>query len=258
MNKHLFLLRVIGLQKHFGGIQALNGVSLNIEERSIVSLIGPNGAGKTTFINVVTGILPLDNGKIYFRDEDIAGLPAHVIASKGISRTFQLEELFHSLTVLENVMVGSHTRSHSGMFACGFRIPSSRREERRIREESIDCLRLVGLDGKASQLVSQLPLGERKLVGIARALMMNPKILLLDEPVGGLAVHEIDKLTKFLSKLVEGGLTLFIVEHNMPFVMSFSKRVIVLDSGTIIAEGSPYEVKTNKRVIKAYLGEEIS
>ncbi len=258
MDNHLFLLRVIGLRKHFGGIQALNGVSLNIEGKSIVSLIGPNGAGKTTFINVVTGIISLDNGKIYFQGEDIAGLPAHIIASKGIGRTFQLEELFHSLTVLENVMVGSHTRSHSGIFACGFKIPSSRAEERRIQEDGMECLKLVGLDRKASQPVSQLPLGERKLVGIARALMMNPKILLLDEPAGGLAVHEIDKLTKFLSELVESGLTLFIVEHNMPFVMSISQRVIVLDSGTIIAEGPPNEVKTNQRVIKAYLGEEIS
>lgn len=251
------ILSVVGLRKHFGGIQALNEVTFHLEEMNIVSLIGPNGAGKTTLINLVTGVFPPDEGEIYFQGDDIAGLPAHVIASRGIGRTFQLEELFTSLTVLENVMVGCHTKSHLGILACGFRLSSARGEERKIRDEAIESLRLVGLEEKASHPIHTLPLGERKLVGIARALAMNPRFLLLDEPAGGLAAHEIEKLVNLFYRLVEGGLTFLIVEHNMPFVMSLSRRVIVLDAGTKIAEGSPEEVKANDSVIQAYLGEEV-
>jgi branched-chain amino acid transport system ATP-binding protein len=251
------LLDAFDVSKHFGGIRALNNVSLSLKNGSVTSLIGPNGAGKTTFINVVTGIYASDTGNIHFQNEDIAGLPAHVVASKGIGRTFQLEELFNSLSVLENAMVGCHTGSRSGMFSCGFSFPSARNEERKIRDEAMLNLKLVGLDHRANDPISRLPLGERKLVGIARALSMRPRMLMLDEPAGGLAAHEVKKLVDLIYLLLEHKLTILIVEHNMPFVMSLSEKVVVLDEGAKIAEGTPEEIMANERVIKAYLGEEV-
>jgi branched-chain amino acid transport system ATP-binding protein len=245
------------LTKYFGGIRALREVTFRIPKGTILSMIGPNGAGKSTFINVVSGMHMRDGGEVHFQGEDIAGLPPHLIAAKGIGRTFQLEELFCSLSVLENVMVGCHTRSRCEMLACGFSLPSARKEEKKIRDEAMECLAMVGLEGKAKESISRLPLGERKLAGIARALGMKPSLLMLDEPAGGLAVHEAEKLVHLIRLLVEKGLTLFVVEHNMPFVMSLSQRVIVLDEGKKIAEGRPEEVRANEDVIKAYLGEDI-
>ena len=250
-------LDVQGISRHFGGIRALENVSFSLRRGSISSLIGPNGAGKTTFINVVTGIHLPETGRVYFQGEDIAGLPAHRIASKGIGRTFQLENLFGSLTVLENAMVGCHVRSASGMLSCGFSLPRARREEKEIRESALENLKVLGLEGRADEPVARLPLGERKLVGVARALSMRPDLLMLDEPVGGLDAHEITELTDMIHMLTDRGLTIFIVEHNMPFVMSLSEKVIVLDEGIKIAEGPPDEVRSNEEVIKAYLGEEV-
>jgi ABC-type branched-subunit amino acid transport system ATPase component len=251
-------LQVREVSRHFGGIMALTRVSFQLEQGSITSLIGPNGAGKTTLINVITGLYPADDGRIYFQGEDIAGLAAHTIAARGIGRTFQLEELFGSLSVLENVMVGCHVRSRSGMLSCGLALPSARREEQQEREAARANLQLVGLEGKAGDPIARLPLGERKLVGVARALSMNPRLLLLDEPVGGLAAHEINKLVDLIYQLRSAGLTILIVEHNMPFVMSLSEKVLVLDMGSLIAEGPPEEIQRNEAVIKAYLGEEVA
>ncbi len=251
------LLDVRGLSKHFGGIRAVEEVTFRIDRGSIISMIGPNGAGKSTFINVVSGLYEPDGGEVYFQGDDIAGLPAHEVATKGLGRTFQLEELFGSLSVLENVMVGSHTRSGSGVFSCGLSMPAARREERRLRDDAMDCLRGVGLEGRAGDPISKLPLGERKLVGVARALAMEPTLLMLDEPAGGLAAHEVERLVELIYRLRDQGLTIFIVEHNMPFVMSLSERVVVLDEGRKIAEGTPEEVRNNDEVIKAYLGEEV-
>jgi branched-chain amino acid transport system ATP-binding protein len=254
---HNILLKVDNLGKRFGGIHALADVAFELEKGSINSLIGPNGAGKTTFINVVTGIHAADSGEIVFQAENISGLPAHVIASKGIGRTFQLEELFAGLSVMENTLVGCHTQSSSGMLACGLSLPWARKEEKRLREIAMESLTFVGLEKRANDPISKLPLGERKLVGVARALSMNPTLLMLDEPVGGLAAHEAKKLVDLIYMLVGKGLTIFIVEHNMPFVMSLSEKVIVLDEGTKIAEGPPEQVRANQEVIRAYLGDEV-
>jgi branched-chain amino acid transport system ATP-binding protein len=251
-------LQALGVHKHFGGIIALTDVSFGLPKGKITSLIGPNGAGKSTFINVVSGIHPADEGEILFCGQDIAALSPHVVAAKGIARTFQLEELFKSLNVIENAMVGCHTGSRSGLFSCGFSLPFSRTEEKRIKDEAMTSLKLVGLEHRAFDPISKLPLGERKLVGVARALSMRPSVLMLDEPAGGLAGHEVNRLRDLVQLLVSHSITILIVEHNMPFVMSLSDRVVVLDQGMKIAEGPPDEVRNNEKVIKAYLGEEVA
>jgi len=251
------ILQMTEVSKHFGGIFALNDVSFGLQQSSITSLIGPNGAGKSTLINVVTGIHTADTGRIEFKGRNIARLPAFDVASEGIARTFQLEELFSSLSVVENAMVGCHTGSKSGILSCGFSFPHAKKEEKRIRDEAMTSLRLVGLEHRANDPISKLPLGERKLVGIARALSMRPTILMLDEPAGGLAGHEVNKLRELVRILVSHAITILIVEHNMPFVMSLSDKVVVLDQGAKIAEGSPDDVRNNDAVIKAYLGEEV-
>ena len=249
-------LSVDGISKKFGGVQALFDVSFSLNKGSITSMIGPNGAGKSTFINVATGIYVPDTGRISFKGQRITALPAHAVAYLGIGRTFQLEELFSNLTVLENAMVGCHTKSRCGMFSVGFKLPYAKAEERRIREQALENLEMIGLARRTPDPISRIPLGERKLVGIARVLGMQPKLLMLDEPVGGLAAHETNILEKVIHSLVEKGLTILLVEHNMPFVMSVSQRIIVLDAGEKLVEGPPEEVRTDKRVIKAYLGEE--
>lgn len=248
------ILEVIELNKHFGGIKALNDISFRLHKEEISSLIGPNGAGKSTFINVATGTFPPASGEIYFQGKNIAGFPAHEVAHLGISRTFQLEELFTSMTVLENVMVGCHVRSRAGVFTSGFRLPSSRIEEKRVKEEAFGYLKIIGLDNRARERSTKLPLGERKMLGVARALAMRPKLIMMDEPASGLASHEISKLTDLIHRLKEDGLAFMIVEHNMSFVMAISDRVIVLNFGTKIAEGPPEAIKQDLQVIKAYLG----
>jgi branched-chain amino acid transport system ATP-binding protein len=251
-----FLFEVASLSKSFGGIQALNGVSLGLAESRIMALIGPNGAGKSTFINVTTGLYSPDSGSVCFQGKNVAGMPAHQITREGIARTFQLQELFANMTALENAMAGCYVLGKAGLIASGLKWPSSRAEERRIREEAFENLKMVGLEKRATEPVSALPLGERKMLGIARTLGVRPKLIMLDEPAGGLAAHEVAKLGDLIYKFREKGLTVLIIEHNMPFVMSISEWVVVLEYGAKISEGPPELVRNDPRVIKAYLGEE--
>ncbi|NTU59625.1 MAG: ABC transporter ATP-binding protein [Deltaproteobacteria bacterium] len=250
------ILEVEGLSRDFGGIRALSDVSFSLRKDHVTAMIGPNGAGKTTFVNVLLGVHPPTAGRARFEGREVGHLPPHEKAALGIARTFQLEELFTSMTVLENALVGCHTKSRGGLFATGLRLPGARREERALRERALENLGSVGLADKASLPVTKLPLGERKLVGIARALGMNPKLLMLDEPAGGLAAHEVDRLADLVRSLVARGIAVFLIEHNMPFVMSLADRVVVLNAGRKIADGTPDEVRADEGVIKAYLGED--
>ncbi len=250
------LLEAHGLSKAFGGVMAVNGVDLAVREGEIVALIGPNGAGKTTIFNVITGVFPPSRGTVCFRGEPLVGLKPHAIAALGIGRTFQTVQLFGEMTVLENVMLGRHAKSRSGVLASAFRTPAMRREERAIREAALAILDAVGLREKAGQIASSLPYGEQRLTEIARALALEPVLLLLDEPAAGLNAQEKARLGGLVRRLRDRGITVLLVDHHMDLVMDISDEVIVLNYGEVIAEGPPGEVQRHQGVIAAYLGEE--
>ena len=245
---------------HFGGIHALDGISFDVPENSIVGLIGPNGAGKTTLFNVVTRVYTPQHGDVLFEDKSLLNVPADEVIARGVARTFQNVELFSRMTVLENVMVGLHSelgRNAFGFVAAALRLPSSRRKEVMAHERAIEALSYVGLEKLAERPVAGLPYGTLKAVELARAIVSRPKILLLDEPAGGLNHDEVGDLVGLFRKMHDDfGLTLLIVEHHMNLVMRVSDRVVCLDFGKKIAEGTPREVQSNQRVIDAYLGTE--
>lgn len=250
------ILQIEKISKQFGGVAALRDVSLEIEEHRITALIGPNGAGKTTLFNIIAGSIPPTSGTIRMEGQVLNGTEAHQRVRLGIGRTFQNALLFDHMTVLENVMVGYHTRSRAGFLACGFRLPAMRREEEFIYLEAMKYLNLVGMGHHAGELTSSLPFGQQRLVAIARALAAEPNLLLLDEPAAGLNVLEKIDLIDLVRRLSAMGITVLIVEHDMTMVMQLAEHIIVLDSGRKIAEGTPAEIRRNRLVINAYLGEE--
>jgi len=250
------ILRVRDLEKSFGGLRAIDSLNFAVGEGQIKSIIGPNGAGKTTLFNLITGVYAPTGGTFEFEGKPLNGLKPHAIARLGISRTFQNLELFPNMTVLENVMLGGHSRSSAGLFHAGFRLPRMRHEERAIRERAMEELRFMGLESKAMMGATSLPLGEQKLLEIARALATQPKLLLLDEPAAGLNLRETENLSQTILRIREKGITIMLVEHDMSLVMGISDEVIVLNYGKKIAEGSPREIQRNREVIAAYLGEE--
>jgi branched-chain amino acid transport system ATP-binding protein len=250
------ILQIEALTKHFGGVHALNDVSFEVEDHRISALIGPNGAGKTTLFNMVAGVYPPTGGVIRMAGRDLNGVPVHARVKMGIGRTFQNALLFDNMTVLENVMVGRHPRSRSGMGAAAFRAPSMRREEEMIYLESMKYLNLVGLGQHARDPAAGLPFGQRRLVAIARALATAPRLLLLDEPAAGLNALEKMDLIELVRRIQDMGITVLIVEHDMKLVMQLAEWIVVLDHGRKIAEGAPAAIRRNRSVITAYLGED--
>ncbi|HMQ53246.1 MAG TPA: ABC transporter ATP-binding protein [Anaerolineae bacterium] len=250
------ILQIEKVSKQFGGVAALRDVTLEVEEHRITALIGPNGAGKTTLFNIIAGSIPPSSGTIRLAGQVLNGSAAYQRVRLGIGRTFQNALLFDNMTVLENVMVGHQTRSRAGFVACGLRLPAMRREEEFIYLEAMKYLNLVGLGHHAGELASNLPFGQQRLVAIARALAAEPRLLLLDEPAAGLNALEKNDLIELVCRLAEMGITVLIVEHDMRLVMQLAEHIIVLDSGRKIAEGTPAEIRRNRLVINAYLGEE--
>jgi len=252
------VLDIRGLKKEFGGVHALGGVDFSIEEHEIVSVIGPNGAGKTTFFNTISGMFPPDAGQIVFEGENLAGLQPSEITKRGIARTFQNVRLFPNMTVLENVMVSQHCRTRSGVWASLLNLPRFRREEKEIVDRAKEVLaffgsRLVGY--RFDQPAFVLSYANRRRLEIARAMATQPTLLLLDEPTAGMNPQETAELTRLINKLRDDrGYTVVVIEHAMPVVRDVSDRVVVLDHGVQIAEGTYDEVSHNEDVIEAYLG----
>jgi ABC-type branched-subunit amino acid transport system ATPase component/ABC-type branched-subunit amino acid transport system permease subunit len=246
------LLEVNKARKQFGGVIAVNDVSFDVQAREIVALIGPNGAGKSTTFNLITGVLPATGGAISVLGKPIHHAPPQEIVKLGISRTFQHVKLVPDMTVLENVAIGAHLRGHAGALASMFRL--DRADEARLLAEAARQIARVGLAGQIDQPAGSLSLGQQRIVEMARALCVDPMLLLLDEPAAGLRHMEKQRLATLLRELRDGGMSVLLVEHDMGFVMNLADRVVVLDFGTKIAEGTPDAIKRNPEVIKAYLG----
>lgn len=251
------LLLVENVSKHFGGLTALHQVDFGVKTNQIKGLIGPNGAGKTTLFNLITGVFPVSSGQIHFLGKPVANLPSYKIARRGIARTFQNVKLFPNLTLLENVMVGSHTRMKAGLISSLLNLPWTLKEEKDYTREGEKLLKFVGLGEQASFYASALPFGQQRLLEIARALATGPKLLLLDEPAAGLSTPERAALAKLIRAIRDLGITILLVEHNMDLVMKVCEEIVVLEYGSKIAEGDPQTIQNDRQVIAAYLGEEV-
>jgi len=247
-------LEAIGLTKSFGGVRATSAASFVVPGHSITALIGPNGAGKTTLFNLITNLYPADAGEVRLFGTSLAGLPPRVIASLGLIRTFQSARIFPGMTALENVLAGAHLHLRAGAAAQMLWLPAARREERSLARKAADLLALVGLAGFRDVAATELPMGAQKLLEVIRGLMAGPRLLLLDEPAAGLNDSETAQLGALLSAVRDSGITVMVVEHNMSLVMGIADQVIVLDAGSIVTAGTPESIRSDPRVIEAYVG----
>jgi len=250
------LLQVVNVSKSFGGLAAVSEVSFTVDEGEVLGLIGPNGAGKTTLFNLITSMFPPTGGRIFFRGEKIEGLKPHSITRMGISRTFQNIRLFAQMTARENVMVGRHARSRAGIWGGVLRTGSQRAEEARIREKTGELLALMGLAGHEEFPAGKLPYGHQRRLEIARALAAEPGLLLLDEPAAGMNESETREIHQLILSIRGLGVTVLLIEHDMSLVMKVCDRLVVLNFGEKIAEGTPEEIRGNPEVVEAYLGRE--
>jgi branched-chain amino acid transport system ATP-binding protein len=250
------LLHVSDLSKTFGGLEAVKDVGFEVREGQIKALIGPNGAGKTTIFNLLTGMLEADTGSATFDGHELMRLPTHRIAMLGVGRTFQTSLLFDQMTVLENVMVGHHLRGKANMLTASLRIFGASAEEREYREMAMDALARADLADLAGRPAAELPIGQRRMVEVVRALAARPKLLLMDEPAAGLNMRETDRMGEIITDIRDSGVTVLLVEHDMSLVMSISEEILVLDRGQFLAEGTPEQIRSNEQVLAAYLGEE--
>ena len=246
--------KVTDVQKSFGGIMALIGVNFTAEKGLITAIIGPNGAGKTTLINVISGIYKPDKGSVIIKDKDITGLPSYKIVYNGIKRTFQNIQIFSNLTVLENIMLGFHHKTKYEFLNSILNLKYVKKQEKYIKEKSLDILENFNLSKYADQFAGNLPYGEQKKLEIARTVAGEPEMILLDEPVAGLNIAETEEISNIILHLKQQGKTILFIEHDMNIVMSISDKIVVLNFGEKIAEGTPDEIQNNEQVIRAYLG----
>ena len=249
-------LEIRGVTKAFAGLVAVSNVSFSVAPGHVHGVIGPNGAGKTTLFNVITSVFPPTQGSIWFEGAEITNRPAHEVARLGIARTFQNVRLFGDQSVLENVMIGTYRHTKAGLTGGILRLPQAMAERRRVRDEAMECLDFVGMADLAERQAESMTFGRQRLLEFARALALRPKLVLLDEPAAGLNDAETERLAQLIRSLPKRGITVLLVEHNMDLMMSVADRIVVLNYGNRIAEGTPEEITADDVVIKAYLGED--
>jgi len=249
------ILEVRNLNRRFGGLQAVAEVSFAVAPNQIKAVIGPNGAGKTTLFNLISGAIPADSGQVVFQGREIQGQQPWQIASGGVARTYQNIKLFPGMTALENVMVGRHCRSRAGFAAGMLNLPWTWKEEREIREKSLELLELLEIGDLADVDATSLAFGQQRAVEFARALAAEPALLLLDEPAAGLNMQETSEVARLISRIRERGVTVLLVEHDMSLVMEISDEIVVLSFGQKIAEGTPVAIQHNQEVVRIYLGD---